>query len=239
MAITAGLLAGAYNGADAAFYDTASFAPGASRLVLFGVGATRGGSLLPPQPTIDQGTWVLVDGVDYDATGATQAACWVFRSMSGSPASAVRRIDFGGTTITSCVWSVVEFDGVDTSGSDGAGAVVQAADTGAGDSGTSNSITLASFGSAENAGYGLFLHQANENSTPGAGGTFNELHDLVGTTPVHNLLSEWLVNQNVVDASWTSSVVNGGVAAEIKAAAGGPPPSTDVLSPQTFRGRYL
>jgi hypothetical protein len=137
----------------------------------------------------------------------------------GTSSSAARRIDFGGDTCSSCRYSAVEFLDVDTSGTNGSGAIVQVVDTGAGDSGTSNSATLAALGSANNAGYGWLDHQANEAI---AAGIANELHDVAGTSPACGAQSQWEINQTLIDWSWATSVANGGLAVEIKAAAAGP-----------------
>lgn len=161
---------------------------------------------------------MLVDSVAYDVTGVARGSVFLFRSM-GAVASAVRTIDFGaGVTCTSCAHSVAGFSDVDTSGSDGAGAIVQALNTGAGDSGTSNSVTLAAFGSANNAGYGALAHQSNEAVTAGI---TNEIHDVFGNSPANGLQTEWELNQTLIDWSWATSCPNGGIAVEIKASTAG------------------
>jgi hypothetical protein len=278
MAITANPLIGAYNGNDQLTYSTAAFTPAANALVLFSVAATRGGSAgPPPQPTINHGTWVLVRSIDYDVAGATQSSIFVFRSMSASPEFAQRQIDFGAITISSCAWSVVEFDGVDTSGSDGSGAIVQSVDTGAGLTDVVASVTLAALGSASNAAYGAFAHQANEATNPETSPAYTEIHDVAGASPALGFETEWVINDTTPSATWTTSAACGGIGIEVKAATAPPEfvarpvdtfltlfarkfltsrfrltppvvvgdaippviPSTDVLLPQTFRGRGI
>jgi hypothetical protein len=239
MAITANPLSSAYDGLDFTSYKTSIITPGANRLVLLALAVTRGGSAgLPPQPTIDTDTWVLVRTLNYDSAGATQSAIFVFRSMSASPPTGQRTIDFGGVTCSSCSHSVVEFAGVDTTGSDGSGAIVQAVDSGAGLSDVQVGATLAALGSASNATHASSAHQANEATDPKLFSPYVELHDVNGASPALGFQTEWAINDTGPGTSWTTSSPCGLVAVEIKAS-GGAPPSTDVLSPQTFRGRGI
>jgi hypothetical protein len=277
MAITANPLDSAYDGTDGLTYKTLNFTPGANRLVLLAIVATRGASAgPPPQPTIDIETWDLVRSLNYDVSGATQSAIFLFRALNASPSSGQRTFTFSATC-TSCAYSVVEFDGVDTTGTNGSGAIVQSADTGANLDATSASVTLAALGSASNAAYGMFVHQSNEVTAPETTPAYTELHDVRGGSPSLALETEWVINDTTPSASWVTSAACGGIGVEIKDVGGAPAfmprpvdtfltlfarkfltsrfrltppvvvgdaippviPSTDVLLPQTFRGRGI
>lgn len=80
-----------------------------------------------------------------------------------------------GQTVDSMSWSLIELDGVDTGGTNGANAIVQAVSDSFASSGTSTSVTLAGFASADNAAFGIFGTGNYNSFTPGSGLT--ELSD--------------------------------------------------------------
>ena len=113
---------------------------------------------------------------------------------------------------------MASFAGVDTSGTNGSGAIVQNAE-GSGNSGTALA-TLAAFGGAGNVTYGCIGKAGGANAvTPGA--NFVEIHDTASTTPAYRVFSEWFDGQDTtVDGTFTSTVW-GCIAVEIKVAAAG------------------
>jgi hypothetical protein len=161
-------------------------------------------------------SWQLVASTPFDGGGARMS---VFRALAAAPGAGPITIRFPSTSL-GCYWSVDEFDGVDTSGTNGAGAIVQ---TGVLDGGTapagSVALALAPFGQPTNAAFGAVSHRANEPTTPGSG--FTELSDNRNTSPAFSLQTEWAVDDPTVDASWTSGARYGAIAAEIRAAGGG------------------
>jgi hypothetical protein len=218
---------------DLTSYSTASVSPGANRLLLLGVDAyIAAGSVQPPQPTISGNglTWVLVNSVDHDAAGTDRGGTWLFRSMGASPSSGAITIDFGATTISACAWTLDDADGVDTSGTNGSGAVVQSVTASAND--VTVTATLAAFSDASNAGFGFFAHEQAEGKTPGTDGV--ELAD-VTTISFCSASSQYqLATDTTCDASWTTLRRAGVVAVEVKAGVAGPvptPPIT-VVTPQ-------
>lgn len=225
MAVTAALLTEGESSVDATSYVTASITPGANRLILAAVANTR--ATIPAAPTLSGNglTWVEVVTFDYPAVATVRVS--LFRAMGAAPSAGAVTIDLDVLTHTGCHWAILEFDGVDTGGTNGSAAVVQNAinevDAGA----TSLTVTLAAFGSADNATFGMFQHSRNEGKTPGAG--FTELSDNFHATPGSGMETEWRAdNDTSVDASWVNLAGAGGIAIEIKAAAVGASIAFDV-----------
>jgi hypothetical protein len=239
-------------GTAATSFTTASVAPAGNQLLLLAVSCrVATGSIQPPTPTITGNglTWELVDATnghaDYDATGVDRSTLFLFRSMGASPSSGTIVIDFVTMTLTQCDWSLDQSSAeVDTSGANGSGAVVQTAKNEAGNNVNTLTVTLAAFGDAvNNAAFGAFSHQHNSEATsPGAG--FTELADVAPTGNLCTLETEWVLGQDTsVDASWaTATNRSGGIAVEVKAAAGGvaaAPDGSPGLSPAWFIRRGL
>lgn len=165
-------------------------------------------------------TWTIIgSSVTWDSIATpTKRITWYSAMTTGTPPSAGQpTADFGGATQTGCIVQVTEFTGVDLSGGSAA-AIVQAVagsddNTGA----TGLTITLAAFGSANNATYGAVLHEENAAATVGSG--FTLVRNLTCTTaPVQSLCAEFRAdNDTSVDWTWTTGRGRG-VAMEIKAA---------------------
>lgn len=157
---------------DRTSYTSSSIAPTANRLVLCWVTSLKTDA--PSAPTLSGNgmTWVEVASVLYDDFGSPKARLTLFRAMDSSPSSGVVTISFGAATQAACAWSISEFANVDTSGSNGAGAVVQA-DTNSANS-TSVTVALAGFGDTKNRpAFGVAHQQSSNDFTPKSG--FTEL----------------------------------------------------------------
>lgn len=228
MAITAAsVIAPNRSSTDASSYNTASGSPTANCLQLLAVGSINGASANVPQPTVSGAgmTWVAIASSNYDTGGTNRARITLFRALSASPGSGALTISFSvppAQTQTNCEWSWIEFAGVDTSGTDGSGAIVQSNTNAA--TATSLSVTLSAFADAtNNVAYGCFHHQANETNTAGSGFslTFGATSQTInGASRVASLGAEWQTGQDTgVDMSWTTSSLCGGVAVEVKMAA--------------------
>lgn len=204
---------------DGTTFTTASITPTGNRLVLAFVYSASAGS--PDQPTLSGNgiTWVSVAtlmNADHDVRVS------LYRGMVASPSAGAVTITHTGTMLQ-CLWSINEFDGVDTGGTNGSAAVVQSA-TGENTASTSLSVTLAAFGDAGNAtfgGFGVVKSGAAEVQSPGTG--FTELGDfqLDDDGLGWSVQTEWRAdNDTTVDQSSASSHIRRqGIAAEIKAAA--------------------
>jgi hypothetical protein len=194
-------------------HNTASISPGANKLILVFI---RVGS---DSVTIDSvtGNGITYAEVVFDAEpGGNSIAC--YRGMSSSPTTGAITIDFSGSAIGA--WSVVEFDNVDTTGVNGANAVVQNA-TNVDTSATSLTVTLGAFSSADNATAGMIYYAASALNTLSVGSGFTELGN-VSQSGIGGIISEWKdTNDTTVDASQDGAATYMmGVAVEIKFSTG-------------------
>lgn len=189
-------------------FTTASLTATANKLYILGV-LTYDGTGLTVSVTGGGLTWDSI--AQTTSTGGVRMS--VFRALSASPgAGAALTIDAGGT-VSGCAWDVQEFDGIDTSGSNGAGAIAQSKVND--NTGTSLTVTFDSAIGGSNAVYAALGHDIQQAGTPGGsygttneqqlvteGVTFNGIYLLPGTT--------------TPSVSWAGSTDNAGVAVEIK-----------------------
>lgn len=110
---------------DAASYSTTSYTPVGNRLVLaFVLSRPNDVALTPAIPTITGNgfTWVQVATV-LDASGDNRGT--LLRAMVASPTAGGATIDFGGQLQEFGYWSIGEIPSVNTSGTNGSGAIVR------------------------------------------------------------------------------------------------------------------
>ena len=199
------------SGTPATSFTTASVSPTSNNLVLIAVHSVVGsGTGNIPTVTGAGLTWVEVN--HQYRSGVTTILITVLRGL-GTVTPGALTIDFAGQTQTQCSWSVNSFANIDTSGSNGSGAIVQSAvNTNTGTT-TGLSITLSAFGSANNATYGAINKSGN--NAPAAGSGFTELGTDTNTQLIE---TEWKnTNDTSVDWTWGSeSASSEGVAIEIK-----------------------
>lgn len=211
-------------------YTTASITPTANRLVLALVGSDVS-SGTPNIPTLTGNglTWVEAGTL----LSGTQRVT-LFRGMKSSGLSAgTVVIDFAGQTQTGAGWSISEYSGVNTGGTDGSAAIRQI--TPGSGTGTSGSIGLGSFSDAADGTFGGFVHNANESSTQGSGFTLNG--STMHAAPGRSYMSEWRAdNDSTVDASWTTSAAWFGIAAEVVEASVVPAVTGTAAATFTFTG---
>lgn len=221
MAITAANLTASFDNTDAQSYNTASVSPGANKLILVTVGIRNYSAVnLGTLSLSGNGlTWVEVATTTYSSVASGQSRISIFRSMGASPSAGAITVTVSGSGNASCQWSVDEFDGVDTSGTNGSGAIVQSAVNQSDNCTSGLTVTLAALGdAANNAVYAGFGTDDAQNLTEGSG--YTELAAAVG--------EDALETQYKVPGTTTPNATNfasfgdgGGVAVEIKAAAAG------------------
>jgi adhesin/invasin len=216
--ITHALLTAGSNAVNLNTYTTATIAPAANRLITVAVLNHR--TPAANSPTLSGGgmaSWNVVATVDFDTIGGALRRLTIFRAMSASPGSGPITITFVGS-VSNVQWIVSQWDGVETSGVNGAGAIGQ---TGSDRTNASNglTVTLGAFGNANNVAYGVFGVNKNVVAiTPGAG--FTKIHEQPsGENTPGDLLAEWAVNDNTIDAIW-ANLKGGALGVEIKAKAG-------------------
>ena len=133
----------------------------------------------------------------------------------GDDSSGTHSITFGGTTQDIIDYIIDEFDGVDTGGTNGSNALVQA--VGGNGSGGTPAWTLAAFGAATNTAYCVASNDAAQN-TPDSG------YSALGSILVGRYWDSVYKTPNGEDTSPNMVAASGnwiGIAAEIKAAAAG------------------
>lgn len=191
-------------------YTTASITPGSNRLVLATI-VNEDTTTTPSTPTLAGNglTWVQVATRTFDTEATPRARITLFRAMGASPTTGAVTITAAGTE--ECSWSIVEFSGVDTSGTNGSGAIVQSVANSANSVG-SLTVTLAAFADAvNNAAFGGFGVGANAALNPGTG--FAEIG-----ADLNHAASEWRLGQDTTVDMSGDVVGRGGIALEIKAA---------------------
>lgn len=214
MTVTANPLTTGADTTDAVSFTTASITPGANRLVLAAVLVTHGTD--PPAPSLSGNglTWELVA----NTTLPNVRELYLFRSMGSAPtAGGVTISGDGVTAYTSALWQITEFGGVDTSGTNGSGAIVQSVGVRP-SAATSCSAPFTNTVNTANTVYGAVAIAAREAITAGSGWTASGLTDI--GSPASALIGEYALSalQNIT-ASWTTSTANFIVGAEVKVAA--------------------
>jgi hypothetical protein len=216
MAVAGAHLTTGANATNGASYDSASVTPTGDALVLLWVSGTGTNSQTAPTITGNGLTWVLV-------VSASQASIFnghLFRAMGATPSAGVVNISWTAGNVTGCNWSLAEFTGVDTGGTNGSAAVVQSK-AGSGSSVSSLTVTLDTAPTAGNGTAGGFAIDSQlEDITPGSG--FTELGEAAHSNPATEIFSEWRADTDqTIDATWLLIQACWGIGAEIKVAAAG------------------
>lgn len=196
---------------------TASVTPTANNLVLLTVSIRNGASTNPTAPTVAGNglTWVQVDNSNYDSTSGSRRTVYLFRGLAASPSAGTIVITFGETE-TDASWVVDQFGGVNTSGTNGSGAIVQSVKSND-QTGSVSTLTetLATFSSSLNAAYATF--GTDGAITPVAGTGFAlKGHAASGTNVTSDTEFVSAVNTSAA-MSWAGNALIGGIALEIKA----------------------
>lgn len=199
---------------NTAYTSSGATAFGNNKLYLmsiFGVAAT---GIAPSMSSITGGnlTWVQVAQITFNTIASPTATVSVWRGLVTSGATTTTFTYTWNKTVQTGLAQLWEFSNVDTSGTNGSGAIVQS-DTFQSDSTAAPLITLNSFGSPVNATFGAFA-DGEQTGTLVEGSGFTN-----ATMPSTTTLAEWVnVADTTVDCTRTGAVDMGGVAIEIKAA---------------------
>ena len=225
--ITHALLAAGNNAVNTNVYTTASIAPAANALVTVAVLSHRstGASASPTLSGGGMSSWTVVSSTTFDAGTLPLRRLTIYRAMSASPGSGPITISFANNQ-SNCQWIVSQWTGVETSGVNGAGAIVQAGSTG-GDAVTGLAVPLGPFAKVSNVAYGAFGVNRNVAVvSPGSG--FTEISEQAsGENTPGDLQAEWQTNDNTVDATWPTNLNGGAAALELNAAAPSSAPIID------------
>jgi len=219
--ITHTLLTAGNNAVNQKIYTTATISPAPNTLVTVAVIGHQGTSA-PPSATLSGGgmtAWTEVASVTFDPLGTPLKRLTIYRAMSASPGSGPLTITFS-TTVSGGRWIVSQWDGVDLSGVNGAGAIGQTGSN-RGDGVSGLTVALAPFANPNSVAYGVFGVRSQVLAvTPGTG--FTEIAEQPSAEyPGSDVEAEWATNVNTIAATWAA--LNGGaLGVEIKAASTAP-----------------
>ncbi len=220
VAITQTLLTSGFNAVNQRVYTTAPIAPAPQSLVTVAVLMRRSsGALSPSIAGGGMAAWETVASLDFDTQGTPTKRLTIFRALSASPGSGPITITFS-SSVSNVQWIVSQWDGVETSGTNGSGAVVQSG-TGRSDAATSLAVSLTPFSVANDVAYGVVgVAKNGPVITPASG--FTEIAE-TSSGESSALQAEWATTQHTVGASWTSLTKAAILAVEIRAGTGGGP----------------
>lgn len=210
-----------HSSTDANSYSFPSISASNDRLYIVFVNTAASGSVAPAASSVAGAGLNFTEigvpgGLLYSSSpGVRRIQAWRALSSSGATAGPIA-ITLNGTSIGSDA-VLLEFSGVDTSGSNGSGAVAQSAT--ALTNGTSLAVTLGAFGSSNNRPLAFFSHRVNEGTTEGPG--YTELDDAVHGGPVTGAQCQWHASapETTPSASWSTQAAAGGFAIEVRASA--------------------
>jgi hypothetical protein len=222
--VTATELTTGSSSTDATWWRTPiSISPAANTLILAWV--SNSVTTTPPgTPTLTGNglTWVQVATVTWGTIATPLRRTTLFRAMGAAPATDQVTIDFGtGNTQTGCFWSIIQFGNVDTSGTNGSGAVVQAVTgrTDSAPSGTGLTITLAALGDVSNATAGGFSNAINSSTSISAGAGYTASTNRYEANPSHSQRAEWrAAGSTTVNVTQSATSNIGGIGVEIRSA---------------------
>jgi hypothetical protein len=202
--ITHTLLTSGNNTANQKVYTTASISPAPNALITLAVLGHRAYGA-NPSPVVTGGgmtAWEEVATTTFDPLSGPLKRVTIYRAMSVSPGSGPITISFENS-VSNAQWIVSQWQGVDLTGENGSGAIVQTGSARA-DAVNGLTVTLASFENANNVAYGVFAVKKNVLAiTPGSGFTEIAEHPS-GETAASDLQAQWAVSDNTIDASWAS-----------------------------------
>ncbi|MGH7515391.1 MAG: invasin domain 3-containing protein [Gemmatimonadales bacterium] len=216
--ITHTLLTSGVDLTNATVYTTASIAPAANKLITIAVlGYRAAGAISPTIVGGGMGSWTLVTSVDFDTVLTPRRRLLVFRAMSASPGSGPITITFASQT-SNAEWSVSQWGGVETSGANGANAIVQTG-TNRADASGGLSVSLGAFADPNDVAFGVFgVKSQTASVTPGSG--FTELSEQpAGEFAAGDLQTESAVNRSTINASWPATP-GGALGIELKVGSG-------------------
>src|SRR3989344_2463534 len=189
-------------------------------------------------------TWTQFATVAHGTT-TNQRKIWLFRAYQASYGSAAA-VTITATSATSTAWIVFDVAGIDTSGTNGSGAIVQSP-TNTGTTQTTTTVTMSSFGDATNNGAFGFVTLRWGGGTPSitedSAGGYAGNGGLKPPTPPHSLETEWKSGEDTsIPATTSGSSGWGMIGVEIKAASAGTSASVSPsasLSPSASASRSL
>lgn len=181
---------------------TASVAPTANAVVYVAVMSAFASG--PAAPTVSGNglTYVQVATQAFHTGSARRLT--VFRALGASPSAGAITADWGATSQTSFIWSVVECTDVNTSGTNGSGATVQSVIQTAASPATTLTATLAALESSSSV-HLAFTALSVSSAATAPDADFAELTDNNLATGTSTLESQWATNQQSVTPTFASA----------------------------------
>ena len=197
-------------------FVTASVDPQDNALVLVGVASKDSSGADPPAPTLAGNglTYVQVATIVYDGVGGVRSRLTLFRALGASPSAGAVTITFSASQIE-CSWSIVHAAKVDTSGSNGSGAIVQSA-TGSDLDDATVLAAMAGFAADENRAFVVAAH--NGALTMVEKSTWTQLGIRTSATSIISAHRYDVKDQDASVSTPGSSGAAGAIAVEIKPA---------------------
>lgn len=197
-------------------FTTDSFSVVAGRLYVVSAHSGERDTTNPDVPTLTDTslgiTWTQIDTILPDDASSSRARLTAWRGVAGSNASGTVTVTYTRTQ-DRCTIVCDEFDVVDTTTTNGVVQKNSGRNTGA----TSLSVSLAAFGSADNATYGIFAPSYNPATrTPGT--NFAEISTAIDAANDYRISTQFYSgNDTSVDQSYSDVEDTGAIVMEIKA----------------------
>lgn len=214
--ITQTLLLAEIDTVDRTVYTTSSISPTPDKLILIfitGTDFTLNEPIFTNSVTGAGLTWVEIVDLQMDTIAAPRQIFSCYRALGPSAVPGALTITFD-VQAALAQWIIVEFDNVDTSGTNGSGAIVQAA-TNVSDSAMTLTATLAEFSDSNNATVGGFGCAAGGTPTWTPGSGFIEIAESTGSDRV-SMVQFRNDNDTSVDATLSDTSDIAVIALEIK-----------------------
>jgi hypothetical protein len=208
VSVAATRLTSGINGTDATSFTTASISPAANNLILAVCASYANvGVASPVVDSVTGGgmtTWDSVGTIQQNDSGILLEQLTIFRALQASPTSGTLTFNFGTDSLEICAWSIVQFSGVETSGTNGDTAVRQSKFSFSSPSVTTPSVT---FDASTVPGNGTFGAIANSSGSRAItqGGSFIELSEDTTTVGGNLDLETEFANSGINAVNWTIS----------------------------------
>ncbi len=198
---------------------TTAFTPVANRLYLMWVAQTFGSTPTTPTVACANGlTMVQVNTIAFDTIAAPTTRFTLFRGMKSSGLSNGTCTMSFGQNATYNGYVIVEFDGVDTSGTDGSGAVAQDV-SGSANSASAGGLSIALGAiAADSTTAGAFSNSINSTTSLAAGAGYTAGTGVANSGPNTSVRAEWnTAGSTTVNMTQSATSNIGGIAVEVRA----------------------
>lgn len=194
-------------------YTTASITPTANHLILAWI--MNSDTTNPATPTLAGNglTWVQITTVSSQVVSGQYKRVTVFRAMGASPTSGT--ITITASSSTGAGWDIQDWSGIDTSGTNGSGAI-GVSNTNSASAATSLTVTLSSFNAKLNATAMAIATSANARVTQENG--YTEVSDAGYSSPTTDFATEYLLSADTTPSFTFASAGVVGAAVEINQA---------------------